>query len=292
MKKEIRIISKEKGIIQITSLDERFYAKPSEDEITGLPIYKYYPSSTWISGYYPKGIAFYKWLADKGWDEAESLKISAGERGSKVHQACEILESGEEMKMDVKLKNTTTQEPEEVNVDEWQAIVSYQKWFNETKPEVSAVELTVFNEKHEYAGTIDRIYRINGQIWVVDLKTSKAIWEEQVLQLSSYSNADVDYEALKITDEEWKNRKNAILQIGYRLNKNGYKFTEQENKFDLFLTARKIWANENPDSKPKQIELPLVIKLDKVVKTEKMEEFGLEIEKVAKPKSKIKNQDA
>lgn len=289
MKKEIRIIDKEKGIIQITTLDERFYAKPLEDEITGLPIYKYYPSSSWISGYYPKGIAFYKWLADKGWDEAEALKVSAGERGSKVHQATELLESlkdGEEMKMNIKLKNSTTEEMEEVSVDEWQAIISYSKWFNETKPEALAVELTVFNEKHEYAGTIDRIFRINGQIWVVDIKTSKTIWEEQVLQLSSYSNADVDYEALKITADEWKNRKNAILQIGYRLNKNGYKFTEQEDKFDLFLTARKIWANENSESKPKQIELPLAIKLDKTK--------GLDSEntKVVKPVLKIKNQNA
>lgn len=268
MKKEIKIVDKEKGIVQITTLDERFYAKPMFEEKTGLPQFKYYPSSTWISSYYPKGIAFYKWLADKGWDEAEALKIAAGEKGSKVHQATQLLESGEEMRMDVKMKNPKTLGEEEISVEEWEAILSYSRWFNAAKPEVLAVELTIFNEKHGYAGTIDRIIRIDGQVWVIDLKTSKSIWEEQILQVSSYSNADVDYMALGITETEWAKRKTAILQIGYRLNKNGYKFTELEDKFDLFLVAKQIWKNENPEVKPKQIELPLVIQLNKDIKLE------------------------
>ena len=271
MKKEIKIVDEKKKIVQITTLDERFYTKPIFEEKTGLPQYKYYPSSTWIAGYYPKGIAFYKWFANKGWDEAEALKIAAGERGSKVHQATQLLESGEEMRMDVKMKNPNTLQEEEISVEEWEAILSYSKWFNETRPEVLAVELTVFNEKHEYAGTIDRIIRINGQVWIIDLKTSKSIWEEQILQISSYSNADVDYAALGITDEEWKNRKIATLQIGYKLNRNGYKFTEQQNKFDLFLVAKQIWKNENPKAKPKQIELPITIKLDKDIEFEIIE---------------------
>ena len=126
------------------------------------------------------------------------------------------------------------------------------------KPQLLANELVVFGDG--YAGTIDKIYRIGGQVWVVDLKTSQNIWEEHKIQLASYSHANVDCKALGVTDAEWANRKLAILQIGYRRNNNLYKFTEIEDKFGLFKVSMQIWANENPDSKPKQRDFPLVLK--------------------------------
>ena len=96
MQKEIRVIDQSKGIVQITTPDERYYSISTTNAKTGLPEYQYIPSVTWIAGYYPKGIAFYKWLADKGWDDSQALKISAGNRCSRVHAVTEILESGGE----------------------------------------------------------------------------------------------------------------------------------------------------------------------------------------------------
>ncbi len=45
MKKEIREIKKKNGekILQITTYDERWYAKEILDPETGLPSYKFYP---------------------------------------------------------------------------------------------------------------------------------------------------------------------------------------------------------------------------------------------------------
>jgi hypothetical protein len=74
MKKEIREVKD--GIVQITTVDERWYVKALKDE-EGILKVVFVPSITWIAGHYPKGIAFYKWLAGKGWDEAEALKQSA-----------------------------------------------------------------------------------------------------------------------------------------------------------------------------------------------------------------------
>ena len=55
----------------------------------------------------------------------------------------------------------------------------------------------------------------------------------------------------------------AILQLGYRRNKDHYKFTEIENKFDLFLAAKQIWLNETKGKvKPFQRDYPLSISLD------------------------------
>ena len=87
MEKIIKVVDKKSGIVQVTTVDERWYARPSQDPVTKLPTYQYVPSVTWICDYYPKGIAFWKWLANKGWDEAQAIKEAAGDRGTKVHQA-------------------------------------------------------------------------------------------------------------------------------------------------------------------------------------------------------------
>ena len=94
MKKEIRTVDKERGILQVTTVDERWYVKESKDEETGLPKHEYVPSVTWICDHYPKGVAFYKWLASKGWDESQAIKSAAGDKGSKVHYAIRDLIEG------------------------------------------------------------------------------------------------------------------------------------------------------------------------------------------------------
>ena len=53
----------------------------------------------------------------------------------------------------------------------------------------------------------------------------------------------------------------AILQLGYRRNKAGWKFTEVEDKFDLFLAARQIWHNESSGDKVSQKDFPLMLSL-------------------------------
>lgn len=251
MKKEIRNVDQQKGIAQITTFDERWYAKPSVNPTTGLPEYSFVPSVTWIAGHYPKGVAFYKWLADKGWDEAEAIKQAAADKGSKVHLAIKALIDGEEVRMDSRFTNSEGV-LEELKVAEYEAILSFADWYNETKPEVLASEYVVFNDEYGYAGTIDLKCRIAGKTYIVDFKSGQNIWPEYELQLSAYKHAEKGVDAL------------AILQVGYRRNKiKHYKFTELEDKFPLFLAARQIWANETGGEQPKQKDYPLSILLPK-----------------------------
>lgn len=261
MHKEIKVVDKEKGIVRCTTMNERWYAIPSENNVTGLPDYQYVPSSTWIAGYYPKGIHYYKWLAEHGWDESQAIMKSKGNKGSKVHKACEILENQGSLSIETLFKNEDTEMMEGLEMEEIDCIMSFARWHDAVKPECLANEMTVFGEF--YAGTLDRIYRIDGKVFIVDLKTSANIWTEHLLQISSYSHANIDYKKLGITETEWKERGVATLQLGYRLNKNRYKFTEQADKMDLFKVAYKIWQNENGESKPKEIEIPLVITIKK-----------------------------
>jgi len=261
MKKEIITIDEKSKILRITTLGERWYAKPFINQETGLPEYKFYPSSTWISDYYPKGIGFYKNLANKGWDLAEEEMQAAGDKGSKVHYACQDIDSGKGVNIQTsKYLNHSTEKEEELTPEEIECILAFQSWTDVFKPELLASELTAFNDNYGYAGTIDKIYRLEGRIYIVDLKTGQNIWPSTELQISSYSNLEIDYKALGIKDEEWQARKLAILQIGYYRNERKYKFTEMEDKFGLFLHAKAIWNNENLEAKPKEAKFPLVIK--------------------------------
>ena len=240
MKKIIKEITKD--IVQITCCDERWYVVGD----------KYFPSVTWIASYYPKGVAFHKWLASKGWDEAEAIKIAAGSKGSKVHRAVEDLINGIPVKMDSCYVNPKTEKEEELSLEEYEAIMSFVEWHRKYSPLVLGTELTVLNSDYNYAGTIDLICEMDGKVWLIDYKTGQDVWPEHELQISAYKHA---YLLSKIDEL-------GILQLGYRRNKKGYKLTEVQDKFELFLAAQKIWWNENEKVEPKKKDYPMILTLE------------------------------
>jgi len=191
----------------------------------------------------------------------EAVKQAAADKGSRVHHVCFYLDKGKEIKITDKYLNPSTKQKEELSKEEVDCIISYRDFLDETRPILLAQEITSFGDV--YAGTIDKIFaigKIPKQIWIVDLKTSQSIWPEHELQISSYSHMQIVYKKLGISDKEWKDRKLAILQIGYKKNRKGYKFTPLQDKYHLFRNvAYKIWKNENPDIKPKERDYPTVI---------------------------------
>lgn len=256
MKIEIRVVDKKKGIVQITTPDERWYAKPLKKEIKSMADYRFVPSVTWICGHYPKGIGFYKWLAEKGWDEAEAIKNAAGNKGSKVHQAIGMYLTGERIKIDDKFLNHDTNQMEEMAVEEYDCLISFVSWYGTLKnPKILASEITVFNDVEGYAGTVDCLMEIDGELWLIDFKTSQNVWPEYEIQVSAYKHATLPIKGTP---------KVGILQIGYRKNGKNYKFTEIADKYDLFLAAKKIWANETAGEKPKQKDYPMFVELPKL----------------------------
>lgn len=268
MKKIIREVNKEKGVIQVTIADERWYWKSVQDKKQLKSIDTFVPSVTWICGYYPKGIHFYKWLAEKGWDEAEAIKSAAGDKGSKVHSAIVDLIDGKEVKMDSKYLNQSSEKDEELTLEEYEAIMNFVDFYSSLES-VKTInrEFTVFSDKYNYAGTVDWLVEINGELWLIDFKTSKSIWTEYELQVSSYGEEVKNSLKLKSTP------KLGIVQIGYPYNKRGWKLTEIENKFDLFLVTQKLWEQENKDKQPPVKDYPEVLKLIKKVVENKPKEI-------------------
>lgn len=254
MKKEIIDISLEKGIFRVTLPDERWYAIPKKGKTTGLPEYTFVPSVTWVASHYPKGIGFYKWLANKGWDEAEAVKQAAGDKGSRVHKAIEDMIGGKSVAMDSFYEGKDG--VQELSVEEYSTLLTFADWANTVKPKFLHKEVFALSEKYGYAGMVDCVATIGEDTYIIDWKTSKEIWPEYELQLSAYREALIEMKLVP------KTVKLAILQVGYPRNKNGYKFTPIEPQFDLFLAARSIFEKETRGEKPFQRDYPLEIKLN------------------------------
>lgn len=252
MKREIREADHQRGIIQITESDERWYAR----QVMGK--WDYVPSVTWILEVgYAKGIGFMKWLASKGWDEAEAIKESAGDQGDKVHQGVGVLLSGGTVSMDDAFINPSTNEMEPLSPHEYLCLMSLVEWAEEEKPEIIGLEESVWNERYRYGGSRDIKCRVKSDdykyVWVVDVKTSQNLWATHICQVSAYKHADGERDVKRL----------GILQLGYMRNKHKHwKFTRVNDEFPLFLAARKIWEHERGDEKPHQREYPLSLSLN------------------------------
>ena len=88
------------------------------------------------------------------------------------------------------------------------------------------------NHEHKYAGTIDLILKINNELWIIDVKTSKAIWPSHKLQLSAYKHS-------MSTPNEYKI---GIIHINH--NQENYEFKEIDDIFDVFLSVKRIFEYE------------------------------------------------
>lgn len=287
MQKIIREVDEKRGIVQITVGDtERWYFKPSTISESGIPTYKGVPSVTWKASFYPKGVGYYKWLGEHGWDESQALMREAGDKGSRVHLAVEMILNGEEFKIDTKVPDKSSGEMMELSYDELVCVKSFCDWRKEMSQdyliETIRNETVIFSEKHDYAGTIDWIVRLTPKvegknplnltgatIFVVDFKTSQQVWTSAEMQVSAYKKAlESGENPVKLLNEngtetnelmDVTNIRAAILQLGYRLNKRLYKFTEVEDCFDMFLVSSKIWEREVGKQEVKVVDFPIVL---------------------------------
>jgi len=244
----------ESGIIQITMADERWYIQTTGEHN------EFVPSVTWICGFYPKGIQFYKWLAEHGWDESQAIKEAAGVRGTRVHLAAVDLLDGKTVPMDAKYPDGEGKEAE-LTLEEYECLLSLKNFFEAYSPKVLAREVAVIDDELKYAGTIDAVLEIAGEVWLIDFKTGQSVWTEYELQVSAYKHAYPGVPTLKkVGTKEVKVvrpiQRLGILQLGYRRNKNKFKLTEIQDKFALFMSARDIWENETQGEAPKKMEYP------------------------------------
>jgi hypothetical protein len=203
----------------------------------------YYPSATTILAKYPKGKQFEAYLAGLSSAEEGKEKLdAAGKRGTHIHEATELLEQG------VTLKRM------DYTLDEWQMLGSFVKWYKKYKPEAIAIEKSLVSDILKTGGTIDRVYRIDGVLTLLDIKTSGAVYESYWCQTACYSKLWEEHTGEKI-------EQTAILRLSNKLKKLGYQYVlhtqdEIEQDFKVFQAVQTIWQYEHADKQPTLVDVP------------------------------------
>lgn len=139
------------------------------------------PGVTTILGVINKP-ALVKWANKLGLDGYDSTKyVDATARiGTCAHELVQEYLGG-------KLVDRNAYQPDEIDAAE-NALISFFAWekAHGGKLETIHIELPLVSEKHRYGGTIDWLGYIDGQIWLVDFKTTKGIFPEHEYQTCAY----------------------------------------------------------------------------------------------------------
>lgn len=236
---------------QINFLDRRVY-KRSE----GV----YYPSVTTILQYMPKNKFFESWLKDVG-HNADLIMRRAGKEGTQVHEAAEALVKGEEISW---MDNYGNAKYSQIV---WEMILKFYDFWSTHKPELISAEDFVWSDEHRYAGTADLVVKMNGETWLLDLKTSNSIHKSYDLQLASYAKALEESKGIKIdrTGIIWlkahtrgpSKQKNVIQGKGWKL----LQVDEIDKNFELFKMIYELYKLENPVTEPIYNSYPTTLKI-------------------------------
>lgn len=246
---------------RIEFLDNRFYRSPS-----GVMV----PSVTTLLDAWPKGAAYFEWLKKHG-ENADKIFTDAGERGSTVHELTERLDRGAEI-------SAAGEDGPRYQMLEWAMVERYVDFRKRHSPAIIEIELELVSEDLGYAGTLDRIMEIDGELWLVDLKTSASVYDHFHLQTAAYLSLYA--ELRKIDPAKIALMRRGILHLNARTRTYGHKeafmrnykkggaiqgpgwqMVESTRSFeedlDLFEACCKMWHAINADVKPRNLSYSL-----------------------------------
>jgi hypothetical protein len=236
---------------RITLLDARFYF----DEV-GKPV----PSVTTILEAYPKDAGYFKFLKDAG-NDADTIRDEAGRRGSIVHELTERYDRGEEVSL------LTGDGWPAYKMLEWSMFERYVDFSTRFEPEHLIVEQNFVSLKLGYAGTIDRVMELGGKRYLVDIKTSNAIYDSYWLQLAAYRELLVefafgggDYSGLDGVAILWLNAKTRTNGKAGDIQGVGWQMVIREDTtrdLNLFYHTHALWLAQNKGAMPKQFTYKL-----------------------------------
>jgi PD-(D/E)XK nuclease superfamily len=133
-----------------------------------LPDGQWVPSITSVTSFYNRQI-FVKWRERVGLEEANRITKRATSRGTDFHQVCQDY-----------LEN------KELNWDDYQPLTKFM--FYHLKPEldkinnIHAIERTLYSQYYGLAGRVDCIAEYEGELAVIDFKTSDKIKPEEWIE--------------------------------------------------------------------------------------------------------------
>ena len=242
----------------------------------------YYPSVTTILGVLNRpGLTRFR--GDVGNREADMRMFEAGERGTRIHSGLETLAKGGTVILNPPQHPNYSQD--EINAipfvnvmryqDEYLQVMKLKQFFDIVKPEIEAVEITVYAHSHKYAGTVDLMlrikdgsYAVNGRTplkipggrYCCDLKSGKIIDRSAYKQTAAYARAYEEMEMGKVdgTIILWTGSSNrsGIEGLGVQL-----RTDKVDNDYVGFLRAQEEWLEDNEGKQPKMFDFPIMMSL-------------------------------
>jgi ATP-dependent exoDNAse (exonuclease V) beta subunit len=236
---------------QINFLDQRFYQRKD----------KYYPSITSILQCYPKGKYFDQWLKDVG-NSAEHIAARSAQEGTLTHELIEKYLKGE--KLEWLNENGNANYP--LNV--WKMVLRFAEFWETYKPILIHSEIHLFSDINEIAGTCDLVLEINGEIWLLDIKTSNHLNNSYDLQTAAYTICwnETFEEKVKRNGIIWlKSNKHKPDSKGEKMQGKGWEIRESDRSIEenwaLFTHVHALYKIENPKAKPVFNSFPLSIQV-------------------------------
>ena len=223
---------------QITLPDSRYYRRNGE----------YYPSITYVLQYYPKGKYFEDWLKQVGFS-ADHIVRKASEEGTQVHEMIENYLNGKELNF------LDEHDTPRYNPDVWQMFIKFVDWWEEYKPNLIEAEVHLFSDKYKVAGTCDLVCELNGELWVIDFKTSNHLQTTYDLQTAVYAQCFEECFGKKVdrTGVLWLKSSKRGPAKG-KMQGKGWEIYEssrsKEENLDIFQTVKRLFDLENPNPTP------------------------------------------
>jgi hypothetical protein len=248
---KVRKLQFDPKLKQINLHDRRFYKDKSGE---------YYPSVTTILEYMPKDRFFIDYIKDVGHNSDIILRRASAE-GTAVHEAAENLLKGDTIKW------IDENGYARYNTLVWNMIVKFSQFWKKTNPELILCEELLHSNEHKYAGTVDLVVKIDGVIWLLDIKTSNYLHKVNHLQLAAYAKAVEELHGIKIekTGIIWlKSKRRTESKKAGEFTGKGWELKEVnkiEENFEMFKLIHKLYNIENKEIKPNEKGYPTEIKL-------------------------------
>jgi len=220
----------------------------------------YYPSVTTVLSYMPKNKFFESWLKDVG-HNADIIMRKAGDEGTQTHNAIEELLAGKELTWMDDFGNA------KYNELVWGMILKFVDFWEQAKPKLLYTEEFTYSDTYKYAGTTDIVAEINGEVWLIDFKTSNSLHKTMDMQLAAYVKAIEETKDIKIdrTGILWfKSAKRGPSKKEGEFQGKGWELKdvgEIDYNFDLFQTIYKLYRLEHPETKPIYSSYPTTVSI-------------------------------
>ncbi|MEK7124852.1 MAG: hypothetical protein AAB864_00405 [Patescibacteria group bacterium] len=224
-------------------------------EVDGI----WYPRVTSILSIKAKPALYMYYANLPSYKVGEAIKTRSAEEGTLVHETIEAI---------LRKEPVVVPDPIKPSIEAFMAFASQ----HDIVP--LKIEEQVVSKQHGYAGTIDVLAKVDGQMGVLDIKTSKGIYRDYGMQTAAYVEAFREYPdippltswIIRIDQArtcEWcgskMREKGGNVKVSGKKNTCEHKWSDMQGEFEFkhieglehnvkaFLAAKTLWEWENHD---------------------------------------------